>query len=88
MKTKVGSPYYVAPEVLEGKYGFECDLWSLGVIMYILLSGYLPFSGNTTNDVFQKIKDAKVEFKQKEWVSVSKEAKDLIRRLICKDTGK
>jgi calcium-dependent protein kinase len=88
LDTMVGTPYYVAPEVLEGRYGFECDLWSLGVIMYILLSGYLPFSGKATTDVFQKIKDAKVEFKQKEWVSVSKEAKDLIRKLICKDINK
>jgi calcium-dependent protein kinase len=47
LETIVGTPYYVAPEVLEGKYGFECDMWSLGVLMYILLSGYLPFPGKT-----------------------------------------
>ena len=43
--TMVGTPYYIAPEVLQNRYGFACDMWSLGVIMYILLSGYLPFSG-------------------------------------------
>lgn len=43
LKTLVGTPYYVAPEVLEGDYSKECDCWSLGVIMYIILSGYLPF---------------------------------------------
>ena len=53
--TMVGTPYYIAPEALDNKYGFACDLWSLGVIMYILLSGYLPFSGGSTDEVFEKV---------------------------------
>jgi calcium-dependent protein kinase len=55
METIVGTPYYVAPEVLAGHYGLECDCWSLGVIMYILLSGYLPFTGTTAAEVFEKV---------------------------------
>lgn len=62
MKTLVGTPYYVAPEVLLGQYGVECDTWSLGVIMYTLLSGYLPFYGTTPGEVFERIRNGKVTF--------------------------
>lgn len=57
LNTKVGSPYYIAPEILtnNGGYGFECDAWSIGVICYILVSGYLPFSGQTSSEVFRNI---------------------------------
>jgi calcium-dependent protein kinase len=61
MTTIVGTPYYVAPEVLQGDYGFECDNWSLGVIMYVVLSGYLPFYGNDA-EVYEKIKTGYVKF--------------------------
>ena len=60
MKTLVGTPYYVAPEVLDGDYGKECDCWSLGVIMYAVLSGCLPFYGQTPKEVFDKIIAAKI----------------------------
>lgn len=63
LKTIVGTPYYIAPEVLDGNYGFECDCWSLGVIMYVLLSGYLPFSGQNPAEVFDKVKNMEVAFK-------------------------
>ena len=62
MRTLVGTPYYVAPEVLQGQYGFECDCWSLGVIMYTILSGYLPFYGTTPGEVFERIKNGTVTF--------------------------
>lgn len=67
MKTLVGTPYYVAPEVLDGIYGFECDCWSLGVIMYTLLSGYLPFYGTSPAEVFDRIRNGAITFSQKEF---------------------
>lgn len=56
MNTKLGTPYYVSPEVLEGKYDKRCDLWSLGVMTYMLLVGYPPFNGKTDVEVFYKIR--------------------------------
>jgi len=56
MNTKAGSCYYVAPEVLEGSYDYRCDIWSLGVILYILLVGYPPFNGPSNATIFQSIK--------------------------------
>lgn len=54
-----GTPYYIAPEVLTAKYGKECDLWSLGVCVYQLLTGNMPFDGDSQNEVFGKIKEGK-----------------------------
>jgi calcium-dependent protein kinase len=55
MKTIAGTPYYMAPEVLKGKYGMPCDVWSTGVLLYLLLSGTLPFSGESKPIIFDKI---------------------------------
>lgn len=56
MMTKIGTPYYVSPEVLEGNYDKRCDLWAVGVIAYILLCGYPPFNGKNEIEVFNKIR--------------------------------
>lgn len=85
LRTLVGTPYYVAPEVLEGQYSKECDCWSLGVIMYAILSGCLPFYGNTPKEVFERIRSAKVNFELKEFGWISESAKDLIQKLLFKD---
>lgn len=55
MMTKLGTPYYVSPEVLEGKYDKRCDLWAVGVLTYILISGVPPFNGKDEVEVFHKI---------------------------------
>ncbi|CEM35351.1 unnamed protein product [Vitrella brassicaformis CCMP3155] len=82
MTTKAGTPYYVAPQVLQGKYDYACDTWSAGVIMYILLCGYPPFHGDTDAEILQKVKAGKFKFNEADWKNVSGEAKDLIRKLL------
>ncbi|KAM3571015.1 hypothetical protein VYU27_006930 [Nannochloropsis oceanica] len=88
MTTRVGTPYYIAPEVLNRMYDKSCDLWSIGVIMYILLCGYPPFYGDTDADIFASVRRAQFSFPSPEWDEISPGAKDLIRKLLSKDPRK
>ena len=56
MHTRVGTPYYIAPEVLNRNYSYPCDIWSIGIVTYILLCGYPPFLGESDNEIFERIK--------------------------------
>ncbi|XP_076468755.1 MAP kinase-activated protein kinase 2-like [Babylonia areolata] len=90
LQTPCYTPYYVAPEVLgPEKYDKSCDMWSLGVIMYILLCGYPPFYSNhgaaISPGMKKRIRNGQYEFPKPEWSSVSQEAKDLIRGLLNTD---
>lgn len=67
LNSKVGTPYYVAPEVLKGEYSKECDMWSVGVITYILMTGFPPFGGKTNNDIYRNILRCNVTFYAEEW---------------------
>lgn len=81
-----GTPGYVAPEILRGDlYGAEVDIWSLGVITYVLLAGYPPFYDDDTRKLFRKIKEARYYFHEDYWSGISPEAIDLIKRMICLD---
>lgn len=106
--TPVGSAEFMAPEVVEAfigeanYYDKRCDLWSLGVIMYILLCGYPPFYGNCGTNcgwekgenckacqqmLFTSIQEGRYEFPDSEWGSISKDAKDLIGGLLVKQAN-
>ena len=82
LKTKAGTPFYIAPEVLTGKYNEKCDVWSLGVILYILLCGYPPFYGENNKEILEAVKKGKLDFSSSEWKNKSPEAIDLLRRMI------
>jgi len=83
LQTSCGTPDYVAPEVLLGEpYGIEVDIWSIGVIAYVLLCGFPPFYGETQKELFEAIMSARYEFPAPEWTSISKEAKDFIRKIL------
>jgi calcium/calmodulin-dependent protein kinase I len=84
--TACGTPGYVAPEILEGKaYGKTVDIWSIGVITYILLCGYPPFHDDNHNALFKKIKKGKFQFDSPYWDHVSDDAKDLISQMLVVD---
>eukprot|EP00541_Cyclophora_tenuis_P014409 CAMPEP_0116562530 /NCGR_PEP_ID=MMETSP0397-20121206/12207_1 /TAXON_ID=216820 /ORGANISM="Cyclophora tenuis, Strain ECT3854" /LENGTH=355 /DNA_ID=CAMNT_0004088829 /DNA_START=88 /DNA_END=1155 /DNA_ORIENTATION=+ len=83
LTTQCGTPGYVAPEILEGvPYDTKADMWSLGVIVYILLGGYPPFIEQNQRDLFRKIRKGQYEFHDEYWGQVSTDAKDLISSLL------
>lgn len=82
LNTRVGTPHYVAPEVLQGNYTCACDIWSLGVVMYLLLSGNTPFMSETEAGLFKKIEKGMIVFEGKEWAGISVQAKQLILSMI------
>ncbi|KAF8395726.1 hypothetical protein HHK36_019676 [Tetracentron sinense] len=84
----VGSAYYVAPEVLHRSYGTEADMWSIGVIAYILLCGSRPFWARTESGIFQAILKADPSFEEAPWPSLSFDARDFVKRLLNKDYRK
>ncbi|KAK3228559.1 hypothetical protein Dsin_000440 [Dipteronia sinensis] len=81
----VGSPYYVAPEVLRKRYSPEADVWSAGVILYILLSGVPPFWAETEQGIFEQVLHGDLDFSSDPWPSISESAKDLVRRMLARD---
>jgi calcium/calmodulin-dependent protein kinase I len=90
LETSCGTPDYAAPEVLrmEGAYDKSVDLWSIGVITYVLLCGFPPFYGKTQAQLFEKILNADYDFPDPEWTHISDEAKDFIRHLLVLDIDK
>ena len=83
----VGSPFYIAPEVLAGGYNEAADVWSAGVILYILLSGIPPFWGKTKSKIFECIRSTELRFPSDPWDRVSDSAKELITGMLQRDPG-
>lgn len=88
LTTRVGTPFYIAPEVMKKEYGKECDMWSLGVILYILLCGYPPFYGNNDVEILRRVRRGTYKLVGKDWDPISDGAKDLIQNLIVLDPSK
>jgi len=89
MTTACGTPGYVAPEVLKNEpYGKAVDLWSLGVILYILLCGFPPFYHESTAALYKQIKKGEFDFPAPYWSNISDSAKDLVRKLLTVDPEK
>lgn len=84
----VGSAYYVAPEVLHRSYGTEADMWSIGVIAYIILCGSRPFWARTESGIFRAVLKADPSFDEAPWPSLSPDAVDFVKRLLNKDYRK
>lgn len=87
--TRCGTLHYVAPEVLskQGSYSYEVDMWSLGVVLYVLLCGYLPFYHDDRHLTAKLVRLGRYEFDPEEWSEISDDAKDLINKLICLNVG-
>lgn len=89
MRALVGTPYYVAPEVVAGRdYDEKVDVWSAGVVLYIMLAGIPPFYGDTAAEIFEAVLRANLRFPTRIFHGVSPAAKDLLRRMLCKDVSR
>ena len=85
---KTGTSFYIAPEVLQGKYNEKCDVWSCGIIMYILLCGGPPFNGGNNNETFQAILEEPLVFKGEIWRYITEDAMKLIKSMLEKKPEK
>jgi len=80
--SRAGSPYYMAPEVIQGNYDYKCDLWSIGVITYVLIAGYPPFNSDNDAKLFRQIELCDYEFHDDVWNSISSDCIKFIQKLL------
>jgi calcium-dependent protein kinase len=82
---RVGSPYYMSPEIIEGEFCYKSDVWSVGVILYVMLTGRFPFNGKSNEEVFEEIKNKNYNKRYLEDTKCSDLVKDLVSKLFIKD---
>lgn len=88
MQQRAGTAYYIAPEVLKKTYDEKCDLWSCGVILFILLCGYPPFNGSNEKIIMENVLIGKYSMESSAWSEISQDAKDFIAQLLEYDPTK
>lgn len=84
MSSKAGTPAYVSPEVLQGHYNLDCDMWAAGCVLYVMIAGYPPFYGSNEIELASNIMKGNIEFDGEAWRNVSRDAINLINKLINK----
>lgn len=82
LSQKVGTSYYIAPEVIDMRYDAKCDIWSAGTVLYVMLSGRPPFDGKDDDEILRNVKKTRYGFNSPEWGGISEGAKDLIRKMM------
>lgn len=87
MRNAVGTAYYMSPEVINGCYDKSCDIWSIGIVAYILLAGYPPFNGSSDNEIYSSTRRGNLIFERKVWGGLSHMSRDFVRRLLSKDAS-
>ena len=87
MHTILGTPYYVAPEVLKGDYDEKCDIWSIGAMTYLMLCGDPPFTGDSNTEIFKKIMKADLKFNSYKWKNISDNARDFVKICLNKNAS-
>ena len=85
LEEKLGTPYYIAPEVLKGSYTTQCDNWSMGVVLFIMLSGKPPFSGKSNKEIIDNVLRGEYDFNANPvWENISSLAKEFINKLLTR----
>lgn len=85
LRQELGTIYYIAPEVFKGSYDEKCDIWSCGIILYTIFCGFPPVRSNKEEDIKKKIIENDLDYTRKEWMKVSKEARDFVKSLLNYD---
>ena len=85
MNAPNGTPYYIAPEVLKGSYTTQCDNWSMGIVLFIMLSGKPPFGGKANKEIIENVLRGSFNYNNPVWENISDLAKDFINKLLCRE---